>query len=102
MYGYLDLVRYDSIKWNFIIMATNYFIGAFVYYVVTLSLSEYSGDPVTNAVIMGSCEAIAVIAAIILLEKCSRRFCYLFSFALSVVGCGVAIVFKYWSDDDMT
>jgi hypothetical protein len=97
-YGYTDLVRYESVRGHFLIMAFNYFSTALVFYVMTLSLSSYGGDPVTNGLIMGVSELVAVGVAMVMIEKWGRRPSYIFSFVLSLIGSVTGITAHFFLD----
>lgn len=71
----------------------------FVYYIVTFSLPFYLNDPVTNGFVMGSCEMIAVFAAIPLIGRWGRRATLLFTYFLALGAGTLAIIFHAVSDD---
>jgi hypothetical protein len=72
---------------------------AFVYYVVTLSLPFYLNNPVTNGLVMGTCELVAVFFAIPMIGKWGRRFTLLFTYYMTLVTGAFAIGFHEGSDD---
>ena len=71
----------------------NYFSTALCYYVVTLSLSYYLADPITNGFVMGTFELFGVFFAMLLIWKFGRKSCYIFTLVLPMVAAIFAIIF---------
>lgn len=74
-------------------VATCFFSFAYVYYVVTFSLPFYLNDPVTNGLVMGTAELVAVFAAIPMIGSWGRRATLLITFYGALLSSLVAVIF---------
>ena len=98
-YGYVELIKYPSVRNKFIIVATCFFSFAYVYYVVTFSLPFYLNDPVTNGLVMGTAELLAVFAAIPMIGGWGRRASLLITFYTALISSLVAVIVHAVEDD---
>ena len=64
-----------------------------MYYVVTFSLPFYLNDPVTNGLVMGTAELVAVFAAIPMIGSWGRRATLLITFYGALLSSLVAVIF---------
>lgn len=71
----------------------------YVYYIVTFSLPFYLNDPVTNGLVMGTCEMAAVFIAIPMIGSWGRRGTMLFTFYFGLFASIMAVIFHEISDD---